>query len=250
VLQNNGTAYPFTRSVGTNANQVSWGGAPSAVNHSPGGFAAKGAKFIVNLGGSSEMLTWASTPFFVGWSNKVQHLVFGSTTADKVIEFQNPINLNNATRTIQVNDNTNSVTDIAVLSGALTNGALTKTGAGVLHLDGANTYTGRTTVSAGYIGGNGSLVGSLTITNGAGFHAASGKTLHVASNVTLYATSILSEPGLPVGASHIVLTYGGTLTGSFGVTNLPAGSVVDYGTRTNSLITLTRPQSGTVFSFR
>jgi fibronectin-binding autotransporter adhesin len=145
VLQNNGTAYTLTRSLGTGTGAIAW------QSSSSGGFAAKGAKFTVNIGGSGGSLTWASTANFVA-SNR--ELVFGSTTADAEIEFQNPIDLNGAAvRTIRVNDNPNSTSDVARLSGSLSGAGsgLTKAGPGNLVLSAANTYTGVTTIAGGVL---------------------------------------------------------------------------------------------------
>ena len=46
---------------------------------------------------------------------------------------------------------------------ALRSAALTKTGAGVLQLDGNNTFTGATTVVAGALAGAGTVAGTVTV---------------------------------------------------------------------------------------
>ncbi|MBE3095524.1 MAG: autotransporter-associated beta strand repeat-containing protein, partial [Planctomycetes bacterium] len=90
-------------------------------------------------------LVWGYTPGFVAGG---QSLVFGSATASDETELRNPINLNYGTQTVQVNAGTGG--DFANLSGALSNGSLTKAGAGRLVLSAANTgLTGTTTISAG-----------------------------------------------------------------------------------------------------
>jgi fibronectin-binding autotransporter adhesin len=75
--------------------------------------------------------------------------------------------------------------------------------------------------------------------------------LAVSGNLTLDPTSILN---LPVGnvyspsATITIATYGGTLTGTFGSTpGLPANYAINYGTGSNSAITLTPvPEPGTL----
>ncbi|MFM2220687.1 MAG: hypothetical protein RLZZ553_435 [Verrucomicrobiota bacterium] len=61
---------------------------------------------------------------------------------------------------------------ISTYSGNIIDGAsgmtLTKTGLGTQFLNGINSYTGLTTVSAGTLGGNGSFTGPVTVANAAG----------------------------------------------------------------------------------
>lgn len=174
VLQLSGS---LTSSLGMGGGQVRW----SSDSDRNGGFAARTAPLTVNLNNNLGTLTWGNA-FFVGNDNA---LIFGSETADNVVTFRNPLNLNGGVRTIRVLDNPNSSGDQAVLSGALTNGGLTKTGAGLLTLSAASTYLGATTVSAGRLlvsgtlgntavsvssdarfGGTGSLGGSLSFATG------------------------------------------------------------------------------------
>jgi len=105
----------------------------------------------VNVGGSGASLTWGST---VG-TNIVGTLKFGSATATNVVTFVNPIALGSSTRTVNVDDNTATAADYAVMSGSISGtGGLTKTGAGTLALTATNTYTGTTTISAGALRAN------------------------------------------------------------------------------------------------
>ena len=147
------TTGEFTRTVAdvasTGLNTVSWNGTTGG-----GGFASNGGKLVVALGGtgSPTALTWGSGGF-VG-TGGVQTLFFGSGLALGDVEFRNAIDLNGAVRTIQVDDNGNTGADFAtvtgVLSGTGTSG-VTKAGAGILQLFGANTYAGNTAVTAGVL---------------------------------------------------------------------------------------------------
>jgi autotransporter-associated beta strand protein len=141
VLEGPG-ATMLTRSLGTSGtNTVQWTGS--------GGFSASGGKMTVAIGGTASptALTWGTGSFVPSGSA----LVLGSPTADSETEFVNSINLAGGTRTVTVNDNPASGTDIATLSGVLSNGGLTKGGMGLLVLKGSHTYTGATTVLAGAI---------------------------------------------------------------------------------------------------
>ncbi|MGH3580015.1 MAG: beta strand repeat-containing protein, partial [Mycobacterium sp.] len=74
------------------------------------------------------------------------------------------LDLGNAGRTITTNDSTATATELTI-SGAISNGTLTKNGAGTLLLSGTNTYTGVTTVNDGAlkIGSNGALPSTTTL---------------------------------------------------------------------------------------
>jgi autotransporter-associated beta strand protein len=163
VLQSSGT---FTRSVTTSAGGVNW-------STSSGGFAAIGAPLVLNLNGGTGSLTWNGSSFV----QTGQTLIFGSTSADNLVDFQNSINLGSSgtnNRTISVIDNPNSTTDRARISGNLTNTAagqgIIKSGDGTLELTGTNTYTGPTSVNAGALlvnGNNSAATGAVTVAAGA-----------------------------------------------------------------------------------
>ncbi len=128
----------FSRNLGTTVEQVQFTGS--------GGFAAYGANRAVNLGGASAQVSWAAGSFVPNGNA----LVLGSSTANATVDFQNPIDLNGASRTVQVNDG--PVAQDASLSGVVSGSAgLTKSGSGTLVLSGANTYTGPTVISGGVV---------------------------------------------------------------------------------------------------
>ena len=130
-----------------------------------GGWAAYGADRLVNLGGASATITWATAS--TGLNG--QTLILGNATATHMVNFQNPLDMGNTTRTVQVDDGTAAID--GKLSGALTGtgGNLSKTGLGTLELSGTNSYTGTTSVSAGtlLVNGTNSGTGSVTVASGA-----------------------------------------------------------------------------------
>jgi len=141
ILETSGT---IARQIGTGDGQIYWG--------DRGGFAAYGADLTVTLtrGDSAALpLDWSSgTDGFRG-----RNLHFGSPTATNTVDLTNDIELD-GNRTIYTFDNPGLATDIAVLSGDIseTGGVrnLTKRGKGILWLAGeVVSYTGVTTIQDG-----------------------------------------------------------------------------------------------------
>lgn len=128
----------FARAVGTGAGQVQFNATAGRVN----GFSARGGDLTVNLGGSSGSLVWGSagfTPAILGLA--------GANATGK-LTWLNPISLNGASRTIDVQNG--SATVDAEISAAISGGTgsvLTKTGPGTLLLSTANSHAGGTSLT-------------------------------------------------------------------------------------------------------
>ncbi|MFN2541238.1 MAG: beta strand repeat-containing protein, partial [Chthoniobacterales bacterium] len=147
------------------------------------------------------------------------------------------IDLDGGTRTFTTEDGA-AATDMSV-SAQIVNGGLTKAGAGLLALSGANTYSGGTTVSAGtlmvnntsgsgtgtgsvtvtgngtVLGGSGTISGAVTIGNGSDAPVLRGGTGATASgsltvgNLTMNSGSIV-QLALGTSLSHSTLALTGT----------------------------------------
>jgi fibronectin-binding autotransporter adhesin len=199
----------FTRSLGAGAGQVQWVG--------DGGFGALSTSsptLTVNLGGNAtpDALAWGQQ-YFVQDGSK---LVFGgadlnnSTSVTSTVIWQNPIDLANggdATRTIDVESlKTDSHAAVARIDGVLSDsggvGSLTKTGAGVLILNAANTYTGTTTVNAGLL----NVTGALANNDAAHIFLASSGTSFGSSDPTI-------ARAVPTGAPLASVLAGSTIVG-------------------------------------
>ena len=148
----------FTRSLAT-------AGTVTGVNFNTtaGGWAAYGADRIVNLGGASGSITWVTAN--TGLNGRI--LILGANTATHTVDFQNPLDMGAATRTVQT-DNGSALID-GKMSGVLSNGNLSKAGLGTLALTATNTYAGTTAVTAGtlLVNGNNSGSGTITVSSGA-----------------------------------------------------------------------------------
>lgn len=145
VLQSNGTGTVlFTRNLSATAggNNFQW-------TANGGGFAAGAGLMNIRIGFSTTAVNWGDA----AGANIAGTLKLSSNTAANLVDFQNAINLNGKTRTIQVDDNPGSTADAAKISGIIANGSGTggilKTGSGTLTLSAVNSYTGATTISAG-----------------------------------------------------------------------------------------------------
>jgi fibronectin-binding autotransporter adhesin len=221
VLQSN-VAGTFSRTLnGTSgSNRFRW-------TANGGGFAAGGGPLTVRVNNGTGALTWGTT---VG-SYIVGTLKFGSTTAANVVTFQNGINLNAATRTINVDDNPATGADYAAISGVISYGSgtagITKTGGGVLVLTGADTYNGTTTVSGG----------GLQAAIGTGIPSSSFLKLDggvYQSNGTYTFTRGLGSSG---GAFQWTANGGGFAAGPGALTvNIGSGSALTWGTTVGSNI--------------
>jgi autotransporter-associated beta strand protein len=203
VYTSNGT---FTRALGTGDNQVQWlaGG---------GGFAAEGGDLTVTISSAPDPLVWAGTPNFV--PNNAP-LIFGSLTATGVTYFTHNIDLNGASRTVSVVDNTAVTTDMAVLSGELSNGALNKTGTGILELRGTNTLTSLTVAG-------GTLQFSTVSNLGGGDITLAGRLQYLGDTpqstnqtITLTGTGILDASGVNGGT----ITFSGPIVAGGQTLNL------------------------------
>ena len=104
-----------------------------------------------------------------------------------------------------------------IMSGVLSTGSLSKTGAGLLLLNGVNTYPGTTTVSNGTLGGTGTIVGPVVVESGGNLApGASIGILTASSTLTLNGiftaevnSSAATNCDRVTGLSAV--TYGGTL---------------------------------------
>ena len=140
VLETSGT---FTRALGTGAGQVQWLSGTSS-----GGFAASGSSLVVAIGGTSSLstLSFGTATFTSGT------FMLGSATALSDTTVLNPINLNGGARAITITDSGSTDADTYTLAGVISGGsgsAITYTvpSSTMLLINGANTYTGNTTMS-------------------------------------------------------------------------------------------------------
>jgi autotransporter-associated beta strand protein len=200
----------FLRGLGTGIDQFQITGGTS-------GFSANGSarQVIVNNDPAFE-LQWG-TPTF---NPSALLLNYHSVTATGALTLQNKIDLNAATRTIQVNANTATLSgDIRTSSGTA---GITKTGSGILVLSGTNAYNGTTT----FTGGSLSVSAAANLGTG-GNLVFNGGTLQYtgAGTMDLSGRQIVWTPGTSVNFNA---SGGGTLVidqSYSGVTTVSAGNL-------------------------
>ena len=197
-------------------------------------------------------MTWNSTAFLPSSGTTSATLVLGSMNADSTIDFQNPIYLGNAARTVQVNMGSGTVAVDAKLSGVLSgSGSLIVTGDGVLALTASNTFSGGVTINDATLSvENGSALGSGGVTLYGGTLRMAASTA-VGNAVSLTADSKIDVTGvtagtlgnLAIGGNTLYVTGGGTgansaygLTlGSGSLSGNPTFNVADNGSGVGTL---------------
>lgn len=132
-------------------------------------------------------------------------------------------------------------------------GTLVKDGVGTLTLDGANTYSGTTTIdggtllvnnstgsatgtgaltvnSGGTLGGTGTVSGLVTVNSGGHVSVDASETeISLTGGLTLNAGAVLDVDlsTYASGSTKVIVDYDGSLSGTFAVTNLTAGWTAD-----------------------
>lgn len=248
VLQSNGT---FGRSLGTIAGTFN-------LTAGGGGWAARGGTLTVDIAGGTNW-TYGATNFVP----TAGPLVFGSNTADSMVDFVDGLVLATGTgmREVRVIDNPASTTDFArisgVISGTSATAALLKTGNGNLVLTGTNTYLGATSVTAGRLTVDGTLAagGGTVVVTGSGTLGGSGtidRAVSVSSGGTIAPGSSagrLRTGNLTLAAGGVAqFEIGGTtpatqydqidVTGTVNVT----GGTLDLSILNGFQLSLTEPQ--------
>lgn len=168
-------------------------GINGALNGTNSTFTMRGGQLNIGTGGITSVST---TNQFVPTVN----LSGGTIAATAPAGFSSSLHmwLTNGTPTF---DTANSaITLSGVLKG---NGGLTKAGTGILNVNGANTYTGTTTVGAGTLQGTGTIVGPVTVQSGASLSA--GGTLG-AGTLTLSNVTVNAGAGLTFDLSSTAAT--------------------------------------------
>ena len=157
-------------------------------------------------------------------------------------------NVNNGTNTLTVDGN-----GATSISGVISNGALTKTGTGILTLIGANTYTGATTVNSGTL-----QAGVATTAFGVNSAVTMANLAGAILDLNDFSQTIGSLNGggaaggnidlgtgtLTTGALNIADTYDGVISGTGGLTK--AGTNTQTLTRANTYTGATTINKGTL----
>jgi autotransporter-associated beta strand protein len=228
--------------VGIGADSVS--SVPPTIDASPVGtgilgihVGAEGGTCSLFASGGAHSI--ANKVAYTSASNTVTLVLGGSNNLTFAGEFDlvNAGEAAGTNRTLQV-DNTAATTFSGLVTdnGVTGGGGIIKTGNGTLYLNGADNYTGPTTISAGVLAGSGSITSPVTVqTNGAigGGSAAGIGTLTVNSDLTLQGKVFIRiNKALSPGQSNDVVSVSGALsntgTGTITVTNI-GGTAVAVG---------------------
>ncbi len=210
----------INRALGTAGGQIQWTGT--------GGFSTfQGC--TVNFGGSGGTVIWGS-PYFLPAG---QTMALGADNLAGELELKNAVDLGGQTRTVWVAASYTpwytTTGGYALLSGAISNGGLTKVGPGILALSAANSYAGLTSVNEGALDiRNNTALGSTA----AGTVVAAGGELQMENNLSV------AEP----------LTLNGSGNGGLGALRNMAGTSTWSGSITLATDAAIGGQSGTVLT--
>jgi len=233
----------------------------------------------LTLGGSANSLAIVDTVGSgTGTLTLGGNVVYNATNNPGQADITGLLNLGAAARTFTIGDSVNATTDLRVA--ALVSGSvgLTKSGAGRMDLANTNnSYTGRTTISAGTLEVTGQLPGSGGITNNASlvFNSAANQAVSGAidgtgglqklgagslsltslTNVYTGATAVdagtLLVNGIHTGGAEYTVAAGATLGGSGGIFATVAGAgTISPGNSPGILaVRSVDPTAGTDFTF-
>ena len=147
---------------------------------------------------------------------------FPTVASEKSLILTGPVDLGAASRTLTVDVGTTvpgKVVDFqGIISSATATSGLTKAGAGVLTLSGANTYSGNTTVTAGTLNITGTLNGDPLTSSLLLGTAAANTVVNVSNDMNLFTIS------------------GANITGSSTVYNQTAGTVITSPSSTTNFV--------------
>ena len=135
-----GTSTTFTRTLGTGSGEVQIVGGVSGFGTGVAG------PLTVNLGGSAAEVIWGTASF------NPTALILNDASSTSMLTFLNPLDLNGADRTIQV-DGTGGATIASIIS-STGGGGLIKNGTGTLVLSGNNTFGGGFVQNGGLVNVN------------------------------------------------------------------------------------------------
>jgi fibronectin-binding autotransporter adhesin len=195
----------FTRNLGTGASQVQFTDAGGFAAYGPNATWGNSANNLDVSLASGGALTFGTTANFLASG---QSLRLGSTISNGTVNLQNALNLGTAAQTVEVLRGASAPAGgvDATLSGVISNGALTKTGAGTLSLtNGSNSYGGGTTIN------NGTLLASNTTGTsvlGTGAVNINGGTLGGSGNASASAVNVNDGGTISPGELTGVLTTG------------------------------------------
>jgi autotransporter-associated beta strand protein len=189
---------------------------------------------VVNLGGGSLAVNLVQGSVTSGTNNGIFNFNGGRLLARKPIGANFMFNLqsiNVQSGGAVIDSDTNSIAITQPLLDAGGGGGLTKLGNGTLQLNGANTYTGTTLVSAGALGGSGTIVGPVKVAAGAKLApgGATMGTLSINSSLTFSNGSSalfrISNDGGTMNSDLVSGLTGVTYSGTLVVTNVGTGSL-------------------------